>query len=101
MILVRSVREFFEMRLKVFCRSKRRFRFRGQYQVFTAFPLTPALSLREREASRLRTGLLPKPSVGRTASTSPTAAPMFSLSQRERAGVRGKESSVTVCVSRI
>src|SRR5881296_2183712 len=47
---------------------------------------------RPREAPGLRGGLLPQPAVINARSASPQAAPPFSLSRRERAGVRGKES---------
>src|SRR5213593_475680 len=42
----------------------------------------------------LRDGILPQSSTFQTPSAPPEAAPLFSLSRRERAGVRGKESSL-------
>src|SRR5437867_850932 len=49
----------------------------------------------------LRGGLLPQPSARGGRSISPEAAPPFSLSRRERAGVRGKQSfAPNACASR-
>ena len=58
-----------------------------------ALPLTPALSLRERESPRSRRVRFPKPYFVRTPSVPHSAALSFSLSLRERAGVRGNRSS--------